>query len=49
MLEKVTSYDMEPEILKVPGEVRAGEQHDEFYVDDERLQEMIINIFYREA
>lgn len=49
MLEKVTSYDMEPEILKVPGEVRAGKQHDEFYVDDERLQEMIINIFYREA
>lgn len=49
MLEKITSYDMEPEILKVPGEVRAGEQHDEFHVDDEALQEMIINIFYREA
>ena len=49
MLEKITSYDMEPEILKVPGEVRAGEEHDEFYVDDAGLKEMILHIFYREV
>ena len=34
MLEKIASYDMNPEILKVPGEVQAGEEHDEFHVDD---------------
>ena len=49
MLEKVASYDMNPEILKVPGEVRAGEEHDEFHVDDASLQEMIVNIFYKEV
>ena len=49
MLEKIASYDMNPEILKVPGEVRAGEEHDEFHVDDASLQEMIINIFYKEV
>lgn len=49
MLEKIASYDMNPEILKVPGEVQAGEEHDEFYVDDASLQEMIINIFYKEV
>ena len=31
------------------GEVRAGAEHDEFYVDDEALQKMIIEIFYKEA
>lgn len=48
MLEKMLSYSMEPEVYKVPGEVRAGEVHAEFYVDEEALQEMIIEIFYRE-
>lgn len=49
MMEKLSSYSMDPEILTVPGEVRAGEEHDEFYVDDEALQKMIIEIFYKEA
>ena len=49
MLEKVASYDMNPEILNVPVDVRAGEEHDEFHVDDASLQEMIVNIFYKEV
>lgn len=49
MMEKTASYDMNPEILKVPGEVRAGAEHDEFHVDNAGLQEMIINIFYHEV
>ena len=49
MMEKLSSYSMDPEILTVPGEVRAGAEHDEFYVDDEALQKMIIEIFYKEA
>ena len=40
---------MNPETLKGPGEVQAGEEHDEFHVDDASLQEMIINIFYKEV
>lgn len=49
MLEKISSYDMDPQILKVPGEVQAGVEHDEFHVDDAELQELIIRIFYREV
>lgn len=49
MLEKISSYDMDPQILKVPGEVQAGAEHDEFHVDDAELQELIIRIFYREV
>lgn len=45
-LEKLTSYTMEQEIIKVPGEVRIGEVHDEFYVDEDALKEIIINTFY---
>lgn len=45
-LEKLTSYTMQPDIIKIPGEVRAGEQHDEFYVDEQELQKIIIDTFY---
>lgn len=31
----------------VPGEVVEGKEHDEFYVDDEKLYELIINMFYK--
>ena len=48
-LNKMTSYTMEPEILKVPGEVRAGAEHDEFYVDEAGLQQMIIDTFYQKV
>lgn len=34
-------------ILK--GEDQLGELHDEFYYDEDALQELIINLFYREV
>ncbi len=49
MMEKISSYIIEPEILSVPGEVVAGEEHDEFYVDDDELQKMIVDVFYEEV
>lgn len=49
MMEKISSYIIEPEILSVPGEVVAGEEHDEFYVDDDKLQKMIVDVFYEEV
>lgn len=33
----------------VPGEAIAGEEFEEFYVDDEKLQEMLIEMFYKPA
>lgn len=46
-LEKLTSYTMEPDIIKIPGEVRAGEEHDEFYADEEELRQIVIDTFYK--
>lgn len=36
----------EGNFLTIPGEVKAGEKHAEFYVDDEVLYEMIVEAFY---
>ncbi len=35
------------ETYKVPGEVRQGQFHNEFYVDEEGLRELVIKLFYR--
>ena len=32
--------------VKAPGETRAGEEHDEYYVDEEALYELILELFY---
>ena len=32
---------------KVPGEVRAGELHNEYYVDEDGLRDLVIQLFYR--
>ena len=34
------------ETLRLPGEARAGAQHEEFYVDEEALQELVMKLFY---
>lgn len=36
-------------IYTVQGEVKQGTVYEEFYVDDEKLQEMILDIFYKEV
>ena len=33
-------------VQKVPGETRAGEAHDEYYVDEDALYELILELFY---
>lgn len=45
-LEKLTSYMVEPEIIKIPGEMVAGEEHDEYYTDENALKELVIGTFY---
>lgn len=32
--------------VKAPGETRAGEEHDEFYMDEDALYELILELFY---
>lgn len=45
-MEKLTSYTVDPDIITLDGEMCAGEEHDEFYPDEEKLQQLIIDIFY---
>lgn len=46
-MKALSDYEMNDEIEKVPGEVRAGEAHDEFYVDDDGLYKLILQVFYK--
>lgn len=48
-INQIGSYQfLENETEYLPGEMRAGEEHDEFYVDEEKLQELIVKMFYIE-
>lgn len=38
---------IQEETRYVPGEARAGEEHEEFYVNDENLQQLLIEMFYK--
>ena len=48
-ISMISTYQLDPEGLKVPGQSKAGDYHDEFYVDDEALQELLLEIFYDPA
>lgn len=45
-IKALSEYELNEEILTVPGEVREGAEHDEFYVDDEALYRQILDLFY---
>lgn len=45
-LKSLSDYEMNEEIHKVIGEDRAGQEHDEYYVDETALYELILDIFY---
>lgn len=42
-------YDYAGDILVLPGENRTEGVHDEFYVDENKLTEMILKLFYKET
>ena len=33
-------------IISIPGESKLGEKHEEFYVDDAALKQIVIEVFY---
>lgn len=45
-LKSLSEYEMSEDIRKVTGEDKEGEEHDEYYVDDEALYELILDMFY---
>ena len=46
-VERMKSYQMAEQIEKVPGEMKTGAEHDEFVVDNEKLQDLRIKLFYK--
>ena len=45
-IETLSTYELDKTII-VPGEEVAGEKHDEFYVDDDALYKLIVELFYK--
>lgn len=47
-IQKFATYQFVDEQLRLPGEDVEGEYHDEFYVDDQELQKLLLSLFYEE-
>ena len=45
-IKKIAQYKMNEEGLKVPGQTVEGENHDEFYVDQASLEQLLLELFY---
>lgn len=43
----LSKYDIDGEIQTIPGEEKAGKEHDEFYTDEEELKEIVVKTFYK--
>lgn len=48
-LKKVSEYAVSPNMLKVPGEIIEKDGHAQYIVDNDKLQDMIINLFYKQV
>lgn len=46
-IERLSECEMKKPIEMVPGKVQQGEEHDEFIVDNEKLQDLVIKLFYK--
>lgn len=45
-LQKLRSYPQAGSPVKLPGETRKGELHDEYHLDEDALQQLILELFY---
>ncbi len=46
--EKLSTYEKK-ETISPPGEAKVGQKYMEFYVDEEELKDIVIDVFYKEA
>ena len=50
MADTLLGYDFSMEnIISVPGESKMGEKHEEFYIDDAALKQIVIDVFYEQV
>ncbi|MDD3404441.1 MAG: LCP family protein [Hespellia sp.] len=47
-LKGLASYDVIEDVEIVPGEVKAGAEHDEYWVDSEKTHDLVMKLFYKE-
>lgn len=45
-ITELSSFSLLPEILDLPGEIRAGKHHAEYHLDEPALQQMLLELFY---
>ena len=47
LADTLLGYDFSTEnIISIPGESKLGEKHEEFYVDDVALKQIVTEVFY---
>ena len=46
-LKGLSDYTCEEQMNMVPGEMEAGEEHDEFYPNESELYEIVLKLFYK--
>lgn len=47
-MKEYASYALDDTFIKVPGETREGEAHDEYIVDEKKLMNVLIKMLYKE-
>ena len=45
-MKELSKYSLDASYVKVPGETVAGEHHDEYVVDEEKLSRLLVDILY---
>ena len=48
-VDHLSSYDYSGTIMTLPGENVTEGVHDEFYIDDEKLLEVVLELFYKKV
>lgn len=46
-IKNLAEYTFAEQVITIPGEMKAGEKHDEFYADDEKLLDNVVKLFYK--
>lgn len=49
VLKNLNTYGIILENVRIPGETRAGDLHDEYYVYETELRNLVISLFYKES
>ena len=46
-MQRLSEYEFQTETITLPGEMQAGTEHDEYVIDDEKLYDLVLKLFYK--